>query len=73
MKNFKIIFAFAISAMLFSCSSNEPVGSAATTAATVTSYEVVAATALPTSASAYIASNYSGASTTEVNLSLIHI
>jgi hypothetical protein len=68
MKNYKIIFAFAISAMLFSCSSNEPVGSAATTAATATSYEVVAATALPTSASAYIASNYSGASTTEVNL-----
>jgi hypothetical protein len=68
MKNHKIIFAFAISTMLFSCSSNEPVGSAATTAATATSYEVVAAAALPTSASAYIASNYSGASTTEVNL-----
>lgn len=67
MKNQKILIALALSVVLFSCSNDEPVGVGATAAAG-SSYEVVAATALPTSVSTYIASNYSGATTTEVNL-----
>ena len=68
MKNQKNLIALALSVMLFSCSNNEPVGAGSTTAATGSSYEMVAATALPTSVSSYIASNYVGATTTEVNL-----
>jgi hypothetical protein len=67
MKNQKILIALALSVVLFSCSNDEPVGVGAT-AATSSTYEVVAATALPTSVSTYIASNYVGATTTEVNL-----
>lgn len=68
MKNQKNLIALALSVMLFSCSNDETVGIGSTTAATSSSYEVVAATALPTSVSTYIASNYVGATTTEVNL-----
>ena len=69
MKNFqKSLFAVTFSALLFSCSNDEPVGTGSTTAATGSTYEVVAPTALPSTALTYIASNYSGASTTEVNL-----
>jgi hypothetical protein len=67
MKNQKIIFAFAISALLFSCSNDESIGTGSNTIA-ASSYEVVAAAALPSSATTYIASNYSGASIKEVNL-----
>jgi hypothetical protein len=68
MKNQKNLIALALSVMLFSCSNNEPVGAGSTTAATGSSYEVIASTALPTSVSSYIASNYVGATVTEVNL-----
>lgn len=69
MKNYqKSLFALAFSAMLFSCSNNESVGTGTPTAAANTTYEMVATTALPTAVSAYIASNYAGATTTEVNL-----
>jgi hypothetical protein len=68
MKNQKSLFALALSVVFFSCSNNEQIGAGSTTAAAKSSYEVVAATALPTSVSTYIASNYVGVTTTEVNL-----
>jgi hypothetical protein len=68
MKNQKNLIALALSVVLFSCSNNEPIGTGSTTAATGSTYEVVGTTALPTSVSTYIASNYVGATTTEVNL-----
>jgi hypothetical protein len=69
MKNQKNLIVLALSVVLFSCSNNESIGSGSTTtAATGSSYEVIASTALPTSVSTYIASNYVGATTTEVNL-----
>ena len=68
MKNQKNLIALALSVMLFSCSNNEPIGTGSTTAATGLTYEVVGTTALPSSVSTYIASNYVGATTTEVNL-----
>ena len=64
----KSILAFALSVMLFSCSNDEPIGTGTQVSATNSTYEVVAAAALPTAASAYISSNYAGATTTEVNL-----
>jgi hypothetical protein len=68
MKNQKNLIALALSVVLFSCSNNEPIGTGSTTAATGLTYEVVGTTALPSSVSTYIASNYVGATTTEVNL-----
>ncbi|MEY4964123.1 MAG: hypothetical protein RLZZ323_1442 [Bacteroidota bacterium] len=64
----KTILALALSVMLFSCSNDEPIGTGTQASAKNLTYEVVAAAALPASASAYIASNYVGATTTEVNL-----
>lgn len=68
MKNQKNLIALALSVMLFSCSNNESVGTGSPTAVANTTYEIVATTALPTAVSTYIASNYVGATTTEVNL-----
>jgi hypothetical protein len=63
----KPLIALALSCVMFSCSNNEPVSSSAETSATTT-YEVVAAAALPTTITSYITSKYAGATTTEVNL-----
>lgn len=68
MKNPKILFAIALTSMLFSCSNDEAIGTDSATSATTSTYEVVATSALPVSASSYIATNYVGATTTEVNL-----
>jgi hypothetical protein len=62
------ILALALSCLLFSCSSNDSVSSTPNTSAVASTYEVVAAAALPTTISTYIASKYVGSTTTEVNL-----
>ncbi len=64
----KFFLAVVLSVMLFSCSNDEPIGTDPQASATNSTYEVVAAAALPTTISTYIASNYAGATTTEVNL-----
>ena len=69
MKNSKTpLIAFALSFAFFSCTNNEPSSSNPQTSAVATSYEVVAASALPTTISSYITSKYAGALTTQVNL-----
>ena len=64
----KTLIAFAVSLALFSCSSNEPVSSGLGTSAVNSSYEVLAAAALPTTITNYIALKYAGSTTNEVNL-----
>ena len=61
------IFALLLSGILFSCSNNESVSSSSDTSA-VSTYEVIAAAALPTTITNYITSKYAGSTTTEVNL-----
>ncbi len=69
MKNSKTpLIAFALSFAIFSCTNNEPSSPNPTTSAVATSYEVIAASALPTTISSYITSKYVGALTTQVNL-----
>jgi hypothetical protein len=63
----KSLFALALSGVLFSCTNSEP-ASNSDTSAVASTYEVVSAAALPTTVTAYIASKYAGATTTEVNL-----
>ncbi len=64
----KTLIACALTIALYSCSNNGLGSSNTGTSAVVSTYEVVAASALPTTISSYIASKYAGASTTQVNL-----
>ena len=66
--NQKSLFALVLSCALFSCTNNESVSPNSDTTAATSTYEVVAAAALPTTIANYISSNYAGATTTEVNL-----
>ena len=69
MKNSKNpLIAFALSFAIFSCTNNEPSSSNPASSAVSTSYEVIAASALPTTISNYITAKYAGALTTQVNL-----
>lgn len=61
------LIALALSFVIFSCTNNEPVSSSAGISATTT-YEAIAAAALPTTISSYIASKYAGSTTIEANL-----
>jgi hypothetical protein len=67
-KTQKTLIACALTLALYSCSNNGLGSSSTETNAVASTYEVVAASALPTTISSYIASKYAGASTTEVNL-----
>ena len=64
----KILIACALTLALNSCSNNGLGSSSTGTSAVASSYEVVAASALPTTISSYITSKYAGATTTQVNL-----
>lgn len=64
----KALFTVVLSLVLFSCTNNDSVSPAAQTSAVASTYEVVAAAALPSTISTYIASKYAGSTTTEVNL-----
>lgn len=64
----KPLIAFALSFVMFSCTNNGPGSSSPATSAVNSTYEVVAASALPTTISTYITSKYAGATTTQVNL-----
>lgn len=66
--NQKALITLSIALALFSCTNNDAGSSAPQTAAFASTYEVVAAAALPTTISTYIASKYAGSITTEVNL-----
>ncbi len=67
-KNQKTLIAFALSLVLFSCSNNGTGSTSAGASTAASTYEVVAASALPTTVSSYITSKYAGATTTQVNL-----
>ncbi|MBP6181261.1 PepSY-like domain-containing protein [Flavobacterium sp.] len=64
----KTLIAFAFSVIMFSCSNDEPVSSSPATSAVASTYEVVAASVLPTTITSYITSKYAGSTTTQVNL-----
>ena len=64
----KSLIVFALSCAMFSCSNNGPGSSSPATIAAASTYEVVSASALPTTISTYITSKYAGATTTQVNL-----
>jgi cytochrome b involved in lipid metabolism len=64
----KTLIAFAVSVIMFSCSNDEPVSSSPAASAVASTYEVVAASVLPTTITSYITSKYAGATTTQVNL-----
>ena len=64
----KPLIGFVLSCMMLSCSNNEPVSSGSGITAVASTYEVVAAAALPTTITSYITSKYAGSTTTEVNL-----
>jgi hypothetical protein len=66
--NQKALFTLALALALFSCTNNDPASSTSQTAAVASTYEVIAAAALPTTITTYIASKYAGSTTTEVNL-----
>lgn len=64
----KPAIAFALSFLMFSCTNNAPDSSSPATTAVNSTYEVIAASALPSTISNYITSKYAGATTTQVNL-----
>ncbi|WP_035669065.1 PepSY-like domain-containing protein [Flavobacterium sp. 83] len=64
----KTLIAFAFSFIMFSCTNNEPGSSSSAVSAVALTYEVVAASVLPTTITSYITSKYAGATTTQVNL-----
>lgn len=69
MKNHqKSFLALALSCVLFSCTNNDPNSANSASAAVNSSYEIVSAAALPSTISTYIASKYSGSTTTEADL-----
>jgi hypothetical protein len=66
--NQKTLIALALALSLYSCTSNDTVSSSPNTSAVTSTYEVVAAAALPNTITSYIATKYVGSTTTEANL-----